>query len=182
MRFEIEVGDRVRRVEVYGRETLLDGQRRDVDVVRAGHVWSLLLGPVDVARDDESGPTRSYEVSVVERAPGDLTVFVNGRPVPVRPSASAAWRQGFGTRSRLQRGSAAASVGAQRVLAPMPGRIAKVLVKVGDAVAARQGLVVVEAMKMENELRSPSAGTVTEVLAVEGALVTANAILVVIDC
>jgi len=63
----------------------------------------------------------------------------------------------------------------------MPGRIARVLVTIGDAVVARQGLIVVEAMKMENELRAPRAGTVTEVRAVEGALVDANAVLIVID-
>ena len=63
----------------------------------------------------------------------------------------------------------------------MPGRIVKVLVKAGDAVAASQGLVVVEAMKMENELRSPRAGTVTEVRVTEGALVEANAVLIVIE-
>ena len=63
----------------------------------------------------------------------------------------------------------------------MPGRIAKLLVKAGDVVAARQGLVVVEAMKMENELRSPRAGTVTEVRAIEGALVDANAVLIVVE-
>jgi biotin carboxyl carrier protein len=62
----------------------------------------------------------------------------------------------------------------------MPGRIAKVLVKVGDAVKAGQGLVVVEAMKMENELRSPRAGTVVEVRVLEGALVESNALLVVV--
>jgi biotin carboxyl carrier protein len=62
----------------------------------------------------------------------------------------------------------------------MPGRIAKVLVKVGDVVAARQGLVVVEAMKMENELRSPRAGTVVEVRVVEGARVESQALLVVV--
>jgi biotin carboxyl carrier protein len=63
----------------------------------------------------------------------------------------------------------------------MPGRIARVLVKAGDAVAARQGLVVVEAMKMENELRSPRAGIVAEVRATAGALVEANAVLIVIE-
>ena len=62
----------------------------------------------------------------------------------------------------------------------MPGRIAKVLVKVGDLVTARQGLVVVEAMKMENELRSPRDGTVVEVRVHEGALVESNAVLVVV--
>jgi biotin carboxyl carrier protein len=63
----------------------------------------------------------------------------------------------------------------------MPGRVLKVLVKVGDLVTARQGLVVVEAMKMENELRAPAAGTVAEIRAVEGALVDANAVLVVLE-
>ena len=63
----------------------------------------------------------------------------------------------------------------------MPGRIIKVLVKPGDVVAARQGLVVVEAMKMENELRSPKAGTVTEVRVAEGTSVEARTVLVVVD-
>jgi biotin carboxyl carrier protein len=63
----------------------------------------------------------------------------------------------------------------------MPGRIARVLVRAGDTVAARQGLVVVEAMKMENELRSPRAGTVSDVRVVAGALVEANAVLIVIE-
>jgi biotin carboxyl carrier protein len=62
----------------------------------------------------------------------------------------------------------------------MPGRIAKVLVKVGDVVAARQGLVGVEAMKMENELRSPRAGTVVDVRVAEGARVESQALLVVV--
>jgi biotin carboxyl carrier protein len=63
----------------------------------------------------------------------------------------------------------------------MPGRIVKVLVTAGDAVAARQGLVVVEAMKMENELRAPRPGTVTDVRVREGMSVDANAVLVVIE-
>jgi biotin carboxyl carrier protein len=67
------------------------------------------------------------------------------------------------------------------VVAPMPGRVARVLVKVGDAVEVRQGLVVVEAMKMENELRSPRAGTVVDVRAREGARVEAQTVLVVVD-
>jgi biotin carboxyl carrier protein len=62
----------------------------------------------------------------------------------------------------------------------MPGRIVKVLVRPGDAVEARQPLVVVEAMKMENELRAPKAGTVTEVRVTEGSLVEARTVLVVV--
>jgi biotin carboxyl carrier protein len=63
----------------------------------------------------------------------------------------------------------------------MPGRIAKVLVKVGHVVAVRQGLVVVEAMNMENDLRSPGEGVATEVPVVEGALAQANTVIVVVS-
>ena len=176
---EVEVGGVLRSVEARGPEALLDGRRFHVDVARAGHVSSLILGPVGVGHGDRGGPTRSYEVAVVEHAAGDLTVYVNGCPVAIRFLRSGRRRQGFGGRPRGDSAGAAGS--RQSVVAPMPGRIAKVLVKVGDVVAARQGLVVVEAMKMENELRSPGDGTVTAVPAVEGALVAANAVLVVID-
>jgi biotin carboxyl carrier protein len=70
--------------------------------------------------------------------------------------------------------------GPQRIDAPMPGKVVRVLVKQGDEVAEGQGLVVVEAMKMENELKSPKAGKVLELLAVEGAAVEAGARLVVV--
>jgi biotin carboxyl carrier protein len=66
------------------------------------------------------------------------------------------------------------------VKAPMPGRIVRVLVGVGDRVAARQPVVVVEAMKMENELRSPRDGVVTQVLAAPGAAVESGAVLIVV--
>ena len=84
-------------------------------------------------------------------------------------------------RLRLQRATGKFSAeGPQRVDAPMPGKIVRVMVKVGDEVAEGQGLVVVEAMKMENELRSPKAGKVTELHAVNGAAVESGAKLVVI--
>ena len=62
----------------------------------------------------------------------------------------------------------------------MPGKVVRVLVKPGDEVVARQGVVVVEAMKMENELRAGRAGIVREVLVAEGASVDAGTPLVVI--
>lgn len=63
----------------------------------------------------------------------------------------------------------------------MPGRIVSVLVAKGDRVTARQPVVVIEAMKMENELRSPREGTVKEVAVVAGATVEAGIVLVVIE-
>jgi biotin carboxyl carrier protein len=85
-------------------------------------------------------------------------------------------------RLRLRAGSAAFSVeGKQVIAAPMPGKVVKVLVKVGDEVKEGQGLVVVEAMKMENELKSPKAGKVTELFAKEGSTVENNAKLVAVE-
>jgi biotin carboxyl carrier protein len=80
--------------------------------------------------------------------------------------------------------SAVASVGlglSQAIKAPMPGRVVRVLVAVGDHVIAKQPVVVVEAMKMENELRTPRDGVVKEVLAIAGAAVDSGAVLVVIE-
>jgi biotin carboxyl carrier protein len=62
----------------------------------------------------------------------------------------------------------------------MPGKIARVLVKPGDAVEAGQGLLVVEAMKMQNEIRSPKSGTVERVLVAEGQAVNAGEALCVV--
>ena len=85
-------------------------------------------------------------------------------------------------RLRLRAGSAAFSVeGKQLIAAPMPGKVVKVLVKLGDEVKEGQGLVVVEAMKMENELKSPKAGKVVELQAKEGTAVEINAKLVVVE-
>jgi biotin carboxyl carrier protein len=68
-----------------------------------------------------------------------------------------------------------------RVKAPMPGRVVRVLVAVGDHVTARQPVVIIEAMKMENELRAPNTGVVKEVLVVAGAAVESGAVLIVVD-
>jgi biotin carboxyl carrier protein len=164
--FELVANGTARHAESRGGRVWLDGRQLDVEAVKVDHAWSVLLG------------RRSYEVALVEREPGELLVHVNGRAVVVRGGV-----QRFGLR-RGRPGSAdggVASPGSQRVVAPMPGRVARVLVKAGDTVAARQGLVVVEAMKMENELRSPRPGTVSEVRVAAGALVEANAVLIVIE-
>ncbi|WP_242356465.1 acetyl-CoA carboxylase biotin carboxyl carrier protein subunit [Anaeromyxobacter sp. SG64] len=83
---------------------------------------------------------------------------------------------------RMRRAAGGFTVeGRQTLAAPMPGRIAKVQVKVGDAVREGQALLVVEAMKMENELRSPKGGRVVEVLVTEGQVVEGNAKLCVVE-
>jgi biotin carboxyl carrier protein len=164
--FELATGPRTRRVESRGGQWWLDGRKVDVDAVKVGQRWSLLIG------------ARSYELAFVERGPGDLIVHVNGRAIVVKGGALR-----FGARRAGPADAASGTAQRQsvRVVAPMPGRITRVLVKAGDTVSARQGLVVVEAMKMENELRAPRAGTVVEVRATAGAPVEANTVLIVIE-
>jgi biotin carboxyl carrier protein len=196
--FEVEIHGRVRRVSVERRDggfvVEVDGRKHIADVSRMGDTWSLILEPAKAGphQNSEVGPgfsrsevgagfsrltRRSYEISISERpGSGILTVHVNGRPVTVSIAA------GRGTFSRRAReGAAAGGTGLQQIAAPMPGKVVKLLVKSGDEVAPRQGLVVVEAMKMENELRSPKAGKVVEVRVSEGSSVEAGAVLVVVE-
>ncbi|MBC7929115.1 MAG: biotin/lipoyl-binding protein, partial [Rubrivivax sp.] len=71
--------------------------------------------------------------------------------------------------------------GRAQINAPMPGKVVRVLVEAGQAVEAGAGLVVVEAMKMQNELKSPKTGTVSEVRVEPGATVNAGDVLVIIE-
>ena len=166
MRFEIDTGGQSRMVDVAAEgdawQVTIDGRVCRASMVQAGDHWSLLVG------------ARSYDVLFEPAGSGAWQVHVNGRVVPA----------GLRTSAQRQRGAAggsAAGAGDGQVLAPMPGRVVKVLVTPGMAVEARQGVVVVEAMKMENELRAPRAGTVREVRVAEGASVEARTVLVVIE-
>jgi acetyl/propionyl-CoA carboxylase alpha subunit len=80
-----------------------------------------------------------------------------------------------------RRGAGAGSDGPRPVKAPMPGRVVRVLVVVGDEVAAGQSVVVIEAMKMQNELRSPKAGRVVRMTAAVGDAVGMGDTLAVIE-
>jgi biotin carboxyl carrier protein len=78
------------------------------------------------------------------------------------------------------RSGALEAEGRQRVLAPMPGRVIRILVKSGDTVEAGQGVAVVEAMKMQNEVRSPKSGVVERLLVSENQTVSAGEGLIII--
>jgi biotin carboxyl carrier protein len=168
MQYEVEIGGRPRQVVVtrVGDRfaVAVDGHTRQVDTVRIdAHTLSLIVDGVWLA-----------DISITpDRVVGRLTVHVNGTPVPVTLNG----RRHAGRKSE----SGASGSGPQRVAAPMPGKIVRVLVKAGDAVRARQPIVVIEAMKMENELRASREGTVTEIRAREGLSVEAGALLVVIQ-
>ena len=84
---------------------------------------------------------------------------------------------------RLRSGESAGAhhAGAAEIVSPMPGKIVRVLVQAGDKVEAGAGIIVVEAMKMQNEMKAPKAGTVVSINADEGATVNAGDVLAVIE-
>lgn len=171
MLFEIDINDRTRKVQVEkvgatgpdgGRfRVLIDGELAAVDARKTDLGLSLVF---------EDG--QSVDVALTDRPGGEW--FVQLPHADVTASVDA---------RRFQRGEGGggAKSGVQRLKAPMPGRVVRVLVKPGDEVAHRQGVVVVEAMKMENELGAPKAGRVKEVAVTEGQSVEAGRLLVVIE-
>lgn len=128
----------------------------------------------------------NIDADAVEITPGIYSVLSSGRSFEARVEPfGAALRITVGNREfiatvrdprRWQRNhrAAAASDHKQLVTAPMPGRVVRVLVRSGDPVKAGQGIVVVEAMKMQNEIRSPKTGTVERMLVAEGQPVSAG--------
>jgi biotin carboxyl carrier protein len=143
------------------RSVSLDGQKLDADISRVEPgVYSVLLDG------------RSYEVLVKENVGGMLDVYVDGRHFAVRATDP----------RRVRRRHGAVEVeGRQSIIAPMPGKVVRVLVAKDQAVDSGQGLVVVEAMKMQNEIRSPKAGKVVEIKVAPGEAVTSGQVLLVVE-
>ncbi len=165
MRYDVDVNGRLLHVNVHRADghfvVTVDGREWTVDAARVdAHTLSLLIG------------SSSQEVTIAaEPTPGRLAVGIKGVPLSVTVNGRRRW-------GRTEDGGAAG--GPEQLVAPMPGKIVRVLAKVGAAVQARQPLVVVEAMKMENELRAARAGVVSELLVQEGQSVDAGALLLVV--
>ena len=195
MHHEVEINGRIRHVVVHRAD-------QGFAVVVDGRAWQVLAVPVDlhmlsllIAGGLESfsttGPGKttpdpttvlSYEVTLApDPASARLVVNVAGPAVSAERRTTRVLVTLNGRRSRGS-GSERAQPGSgpQRIVSPMPGKIVRVLVKSGEAVRARQPLVVVEAMKMENELRALRDGTVVEIYAREGTSVDAGVLLVVV--
>jgi biotin carboxyl carrier protein len=170
MRFEVRLagpsGKKIRTVElkrdaVRWRITL-DGQSVDADVVEIDpNTLSILL------------EGQSFEVRVTQSPDGVLKLQTGLQEFIAEVPDPRAWRG--------RRHGALEVEGRQHVVAPMPGKVVRVLVQAGDNVEAGQGLLVVEAMKMQNEIRSPKSGTVERLHVKEGQPVNAGDALCVVS-
>lgn len=166
MKYEVQLitptGKRTRIVELERNterwKITLDGQPIEADIVEvAPNTVSVLLDG------------QAFEFQITQLPGGLLKLQARAQEFSAEVADPRAWRG--------RRHGPLEAEGRQQVVAPMPGKVIRVLVKAGDKVEAGQGLLVVEAMKMQNEIRSAKSGTVERLFAKEGQPVNAGEIL-----
>jgi biotin carboxyl carrier protein len=163
-------------------EVRISGKTRIVAIERNAEGWRAKLdGEAGVIADvAETAPNtfsvllagQSREISVTSSADGKLNLQSGPFEFTAEVIDPRSWRG--------RRHGGVEAEGRQQVVAPMPGKVIRVLVEAGERVEADQGLLVVEAMKMQNEIRSPKSGTVERVQVKEGQAVNAGEVLCIV--
>ena len=143
----------------------IDGRHYDLEVRELGHGEYLLISGSQIYKcrvDRKRHPTQDVFLVVLRGHEHDVKI--------IDPK-----------RLRSTQSSGAHHPDVAEIVSPMPGKIVRVLVEPGTHVEAGAGIVVVEAMKMQNEMKAPKAGVVVSVKTEEGAAVTAGDVLAVIE-
>lgn len=164
MTYEIAIDGRSYRLDLSHAEgrwsCRVDGSEIEVDTVLARpNVLSVRLG------------NRAYEVKC-ERVGSDTHIWVGSRRFAAEVRDP---------RSLRSRAHAADDHGPKKLTAPMPGKVVRILLSQGTAVEAGAGVLVVEAMKMQNEVKSPKKGTIQKIMVSEGAAVNAGDVLAIVE-
>lgn len=163
----LEIGGKKRRVEL--PPSIVDGTAR---------------GPMECAVDG-----RVMQVDTQMLQPGVLSLVSEGRQYQCILDGDAVLIGGKRFEFEVtdprslqgRRGGGSGGAGPRAVKAPMPGRVVRVLAAAGEEVSEHQGIVVIEAMKMQNELKAPKAGRVARIAVSVGDAVAANEVLAVIE-
>jgi biotin carboxyl carrier protein len=162
-------------------EVSIAGKIHRVELVRSGPEWFCSLDgrafPLEVTATQDGVLSilvegKSYEAKLENNA-SENNVIVAGERF------AAVVRDPRSFRSR--RSSGGAAEGVKKILAPMPGKVIRILAPAGTPVESGQGVVVIEAMKMQNEMKSPKKGMVKRINAAEGAAVEAGQVLAEIE-
>ena len=164
MTYEIAIDGTSYRLDLSQEEGLwscrVDGHEVEIDAVLARpNVLSLRLG------------NKAYEVKC-ERVGGDVHIWVGSQRFAAEVRDP---------RSLRGRARAMDDHGPKKLTAPMPGKVVRVLLSPGTEVEAGAGVLVVEAMKMQNEVKSPKKGTIQKILVSEGAAVNAGDVLAIVE-
>lgn len=161
-------------------DVTIDGQKYRLELERTEGRWSCRLDGRDVevdavlARPDVISlriGNQAFEVKC-ERVASELHLWVGSR----RYAAEVCDPRSLRGRSR-----AVDDHGPKTLTAPMPGKVVRVLVSPGGEVEAGGGVLVVEAMKMQNEIKSPKKGRIEKILVSEGAAVNAGDVLAIVE-
>ena len=165
MKLDVRIGTLKRQIEIQrrgpNRFAIVLDDRAQIDAVEVAlNAYSILING------------HAFEATVLPAAE-EVLVRCAGREFHAVVSDPRGWRGG--------RGALFGAEGKQNVTAPMPGKVVRILVSAGDIVELNQGLVVVEAMKMQNEIRAPKAGTVERVFINEGQAIAAGDALITIN-
>jgi biotin carboxyl carrier protein len=160
--YEIQVGGKTHRLELKQAKDrwycVLDGNEISIDAAQIdSDTLSLLIAG------------ESFEV----RCEAEGKLFFRGTRYEVSVEDPRSWR---GKKRR-----AGATEGPQKLTASMPGKIVRVLAQEGDKIRAGQGIAVIEAMKMQNEIKSPKEGTLRKLLVHAGVNVNAGEVLAIVD-
>ncbi len=163
----------------------------DLRVKINGRIRIVKINP-GASRSEFSLDGQGIAAEIVEAQPGILSVLIDGKVFEARiwcaPDALRVAIQGTEYLAQLEdprqwrragRGASGAE-GRQNIIAPMPGKVVRVLVKKGEKVTPGQGLLTVEAMKMQNEIKSQREGTIEKISVQEGQPVNAGEVLLVI--
>ncbi len=162
-------------------DILIDGKPHKLEFTRDGDRWLCRLDGEQV------------EANALVTRPDVLSVVIDGKAYEVKrertPTDTHYWVKNSrfavevqDPRSlRSRKAKSGSTEGPQKIIAPMPGKIVRILAAAGVAIEAGQGVIVVEAMKMQNEMKSPKAGAVKQVLVNEGATVNAGDVLAIIE-
>jgi biotin carboxyl carrier protein len=163
-------------------DVVVDGKTHQVELTRSDHAWlckidghEMELDAVLTARDVLSVLVdgKAYEIKRERSLQGELHMVIGSAryAVDVQDPRSL----------RTRRSVAGSEAGPQKVKSPMPGKIVRILVNEHDEVKAGQGLIVMEAMKMQNEMKSPKDGKVQKILTAEGSTVNAGDTLAIVE-
>jgi len=152
-------------------EVTIGAKTHKVELLREGAVWRCKLNG------------KEFPVDAVATQNGMLSLMIDGKSYEARQDVTAGETQIAVGRQRFvvqvrdprsfrsRRASDAGSQGPRKITAPMPGKVVRILAPPGTAVEAGQPILVIEAMKMQNELKSPKKGTVKKLIVSEGAAV-----------
>jgi pyruvate carboxylase subunit B len=165
----IDVGGRAARVSISGDVITIDGERHQY-ICR-----ELEAGMLSIQLNGISSKVYVQRITNFQEHAAGLSCQINGKTATVFVDDA---------RSRLRAlllSAQARSDVAARVLAPMPGLVTKIEVSVGDSIVSGQGLLILEAMKMENEIRASLSGVITKIYATLGKPVEKSELLVEIQ-